>query len=69
MSILEGMFCSHMVTLEEIWMKNGPTKENNKKCHVANFLYYFTFMEGYSTFIKATLNIYFILQLINADEV
>ena len=53
-------------------MKNGPPKENNKKCHVANFLYYFTFIqaaEGYFTFIKATLNIYFILKSIYEDKV
>ena len=57
----------HSYALEEIWIKNGPPKENNKKCHVAMFLYYFTFIEGakgYLTFIKATLNIYFILKSI-----
>ena len=61
-----------MVTLEEIWMKNVPPKENDKKCHVGNFVYYFSFIEvaqGYFNFIKATLNIYFILKSIFENEV
>lgn len=52
--------------------ENMSPKENNKKCNVFNFLYYFTFIEaaqGYFTFIKATLNIYFILKSIYKDKV
>ena len=49
-------------TLEEISTQNGSPKKTNKKCHVDNFLYYFTF-------IKATLNIYFILKSIYEDEI
>ena len=54
-----------MEALEEIWMKNGSPKENDKKSHVGNFLYYLSFIEaaqGYFTFIKSTLYIYFKLK-------
>ena len=68
MTRLKGYMCQ---SLEEIWMKMGLLRKIIKKCHVATFLYYFTFegAKGYFTFIKATLNIYFILKSIYEDEV
>ena len=53
-------------------MKNGSSKENDQKSHIGIFLYYSTFIkvaEGYFTFIKAALDIYFILKSIYEDEV